>query len=176
MKLYILRDSKAKAGIYRLTHKESEKSYVGSAKDLKSRMTYCFNLKYLERRIKVNKSLIYRALQKHGYSAFSLYILEYCDLSTLLEREQHYIDNLEHMYNILQFAYSRKGLKHTKASIELIKKSHANSPVLSEQDKASNSANRTAASPTAQTVKVTHNVTRNTQSFLLLEEGQTILE
>jgi hypothetical protein len=75
MKLYILRDNKAKAGIYRLTHKESGKSYVGSAKDLKSRMTDYFSLKYLERRIKANKSLIYRALLKHGYSAFSLDIL-----------------------------------------------------------------------------------------------------
>jgi len=75
MKLYILRVNKGKADIYRLTHKESEKFYVDSAKDLKSRMTNYFSLKYLERRIKTNKSLIYRALLKHEYFAFSLDIL-----------------------------------------------------------------------------------------------------
>ncbi len=75
------------------------------------------------------------------------------------------------MYNILQFAYSRKGLKHTKASIEPMKKSHANSPVFTEVDKARNSANRTAASPTAQTVMVTHNETRNTKEFPSIRRG-----
>ena len=134
-------------------------------------MTDYFSVKYLERRIKTNKSLIYKALSKHGYSAFSLDILEYCDLSTLLEREQYYLDNLEHMYNILQFAYSRKGMKHTKTSIELMKKSHANRPVLTEEDKARNSANRTAASPTAQAVIVTHNETRNTKEFPSIRRG-----
>lgn len=99
-------------------------------------MTDYFSVKYLKRRIKTKQSLIYRALLKHGYSSFSLDILEYCDLSTLLEREQYYLDNWQHMYNILKFAYYRKGLKHTKASIELMKKSHANRTVLTEQDKA----------------------------------------
>jgi len=126
-------------------------------------MTDYFSVKYLERRIKTNKSLIYRALLKHGYSAFSLDILEYCNSSTLLERKQYYLDNLDHMYNILQFAYYKKGMKHTKASIELMKKYHANRPVLTEQDKARNYANRTAASPTAQTVIITHNETGKTK-------------
>jgi len=75
------------------------------------------------------------------------------------------------MYNILQFAYSRRGLKHTKASIELMKKSHANSPVLTEVDKARNSANRTAASSTEQTVMVTHNETRNTKKLPSIRRG-----
>jgi len=89
----------------------------------------------------------------------------------LIEREQYYLDNLDHSYNILQFAYSRKGLKHTKASIELMKKSHANRPVLTEQDKAINYAKRTAASHTAQTVIVTHNETGNTQVFPSIRRG-----
>jgi len=52
-----------------------------------------------------------------------------------------------------------------------MKKSHANIPVLTEQDKARNSANRTAASPTAQTVMVTHNETRNTKEFPSIRRG-----
>lgn len=121
MKIDTLRVNKAKAGIYRWTQKVSGKSYIGSAKNLKSRVTDYFSVKYLVRRIMTNQSLIYSAPLKHGYSAFSLDIIEYCCLFTLLEREQYYLDNLEHMYNILQFAYSRQGLKHTGASIGLIK-------------------------------------------------------
>lgn len=75
------------------------------------------------------------------------------------------------MYNILQFAYSRQGLKHIKANTELMKKSHANSPVLTGVDKARNSANRTAASPTEQTVMVTHNETINTKEFPSIRRG-----
>lgn len=75
------------------------------------------------------------------------------------------------MYNILKFAYSRKGLKHTKASIELMKKSHANRPVLTEEDKAKNSANRTAASSTAQAVIVIHKETKNTKEFPSIRRG-----
>lgn len=55
LKLYILKDNNAKAGIYRWTHKESAKSYVGSAKNLKKRMTDYFSVKYLKSRIKLTK-------------------------------------------------------------------------------------------------------------------------
>jgi len=59
-----------------------------------------------------SESLIYRALLKYGYSAFRLDIIEYCDISILTEREQYYLDNLKHEYNILPFAYTTLGHKH----------------------------------------------------------------
>lgn len=66
-------------------------------------------------------SAIYRALLKYGYSKFSLYILEYCDSSVLIEREQYYLDKLKPKYNILRTAGSVAGLKHSEASLELIR-------------------------------------------------------
>jgi group I intron endonuclease len=65
---------------------------------------------------------IYRALLHHGYSKFSLSILEYIDISGLsksearkliLEREQFYIDNLSPEYNINPKAGSRLGSTHS---------------------------------------------------------------
>lgn len=44
--------------------------------------------------------IIYKALLKHGYSNFSLKILEYCEPSKCVEREQYYIDLLKPEYNI----------------------------------------------------------------------------
>jgi group I intron endonuclease len=69
-----------------------------------------------------NKSKIYRALLKNGYSNFKLNILEYCDPSVLILREQYYLDTLNPSYNILKFAGSLKGFKHSKASLKSMSK------------------------------------------------------
>ena len=65
--------------------------------------------------------MIYRALLKYGYSSFKLDILEYCNPNALIEREQHYFDTLKPEYNILKFAKSLKGFKHSEASIKLMR-------------------------------------------------------
>ena len=86
----ILNDNKKKSGIYAWVHIESGKKYVGSSVDLYRRFTQYFNVKYLTRTSK--SSYICRALLKDGYSKFSLDILELCDTSILIQREQYYID------------------------------------------------------------------------------------
>ena len=74
---------------------------------------------------------ISRALILHTYSAFSLTILEYIDISNLslekarkliLEREQHYIDSLSPVYNINPIAGSRLGSRHTEETKVLMRK------------------------------------------------------
>lgn len=52
---------------------------------------------------------ICRALLKYGYSNFKLEILEYCEPSNCLEREQYYLDSLKPEYNILKIAGSCLG-------------------------------------------------------------------
>jgi group I intron endonuclease len=42
------------------------------------------------------------ALLKHGYSNFSLTILEFCDINTLILREKFYFDQYSPEYNILK--------------------------------------------------------------------------
>lgn len=54
------------------------------------------------------------ALLKHGYSSFSLLILEFCVISDLLERENHYFKLLKPEYNILTKAGSSLGFKHSE--------------------------------------------------------------
>ncbi len=58
--------------------------------------------------------LICKALLKYGYSNFSLEILEYCDPSECISREDYYLKLLDPKYNILQEAGSSIGLKHTE--------------------------------------------------------------
>lgn len=104
-KKVILKDNNGKAGIYRWTHIESGKSYVGSSLNLSRRLRNYFSISYLEKSNGGN-SIIYNALLKYGYSAFMLEILEYCDPKDITNREQYYIDLLRPEYNILRVARS----------------------------------------------------------------------
>jgi len=40
--------------------------------------------------------MIYKALLKYGYSSFKLDIIEYCKPDIIIEREQYYLDYLNH--------------------------------------------------------------------------------
>lgn len=122
----ILTDNKGKAGIYMWIHNESGKRYVGSAVDLEKRMSCYFSSAYLER---FKSMYICNALRLHGYSAFSLSILVYVDISPnlskddvrklILNHEQYYLDLIfsldeSNTYNILMVAGSPLGYKHTE--------------------------------------------------------------
>lgn len=118
-KAIILKENKGKAGIYLWTNKINGKRYVGSSIDLSARLRNYFNLSYLASSKDI--MIIYKALLAYGFKNFTLEILEYCDPSVLLEREQYYIDTLNPEYNILKIAGSRLGVKHTLDTIEKIK-------------------------------------------------------
>ena len=115
-KVSILNENKNKSGIYCWTNIESGKKYVGSSVNLYTRFMQYYNIKYITRASK--SSLICRALLKYGHSNFSLEILEYCEPSVLVEREQYYIDLLKPEYNILKVAGSLFGYKHTVESLQ----------------------------------------------------------
>lgn len=89
-------------------------------------MANCFSIKYLEIRIKTTNSLIYKAQLKYGHSAFRLDIIEYCNSSILKKRAQCYMDHLEHKYNILEFAHTLLGYKHTHEASDKMKQKAAN--------------------------------------------------
>lgn len=112
LKLSILNDNKLKAGIYRIINNTTGESYVGSSINISQRFKNYFNINYISTGAK--SSRICRALLKYGYSNFSLEIIEYCDVSVLLERETFYIQTLKPEYNILQSGGSNLGYKHTE--------------------------------------------------------------
>ena len=59
---------------------------------------------------------IYKSLLKHGYAKFRLEILEYCSSDKLLTREQFYFDKFNPEYNLLKFAGSSLGYRHSEAA------------------------------------------------------------
>nr|YP_009663721.1 hypothetical protein [Dactylella tenuis]QCW06858.1 hypothetical protein [Dactylella tenuis] len=121
MRVLILKENKAKTGIYKWTNKLNNECYIGSSINLWRRFLNYFNLSYLSS-VK-NNLRISRALIKYGYANFSLEILEYCEKSVLLKREQYYLDLLKPEYNIEKIAGSSLGLKHSKETRAKISKS-----------------------------------------------------
>jgi group I intron endonuclease len=88
------------AGVYKRINKINNNIYVGSSIELSNRFTRYFNRSYL----KSNNYIISKALLKYGYEKFSLEIIEYCDASIVLIREQYYLDLFNPIYNIAKTA------------------------------------------------------------------------
>ena len=88
----------------------------GSSQNLYLRFRRYYNISYLTQEIKINKSKIYRALLKYGYSKFSLVILEHCSPEDSIKKEQYFLDMLgkDSNYNILLKAGSSRGFKHSE--------------------------------------------------------------
>lgn len=115
----ILDDNRGKSGIYLWTNLISGKRYVGSSVDIRDRMYSYYNVKYLS----FQKSMhICASLLKHGYSNFSLTILEYCEPEKCLEREGYYFKLLQPEYNIsLDPTWSRNLLSVFMKMMHLIR-------------------------------------------------------
>nr|QCW06914.1 hypothetical protein [Drechslerella brochopaga] len=107
----IIKENKGISGVYMWENKENGYKYIGSSEILSRRFLQYYNTKHL---LKNSYMVIYRALLKHGYSNFSLSILEYCEADKCLEKEQYYINLLKPEYNILPTAGSNLGYKHTE--------------------------------------------------------------
>ena len=120
-KLEILKSIKGKSGIYMWTNKLNGKKYLGNSVDLRRGLLEYYNTNRLLDGVSMP---IYKAFLKHGYSNFSLDILEFCDKDNLILREKHYFNIYSPEYNILKepLTPSRgKGWKHSEATIEKIK-------------------------------------------------------
>ena len=117
-KFIIYKENKNKSGIYRWNNLITNKSYIGSSISLDIRFSNYYSLAYLKRKVGKGSSIIYNSLLKHGYNNFSLDILEYCEPSILIKREQYYLDILKPEYNILKIAGSLYGFKQRIDSIE----------------------------------------------------------
>lgn len=104
-----IKENRGKSGIYRWVNTLTGETYVGSSVNLSKRFSVYFSKKSVEEVLSRSKSIILSALVKHGYSNFRLEILEYCESSQTITREQYYLDLLCPEYNILSIANSSLG-------------------------------------------------------------------
>lgn len=111
MRKDIYKETKDKSGIYMFTNKLTNDIYIGQSINLANRFKNYFNISYLKHK---DSLVISRALIKYGFSNFSITILEYCEISDLVTREQYYFDILKPKYNTLKIAGSSLTHKHTE--------------------------------------------------------------
>lgn len=99
------------SGIYKITHTESNRFYVGSAKSIKSRWsTHRQDLIKNKHHSKYLQSIY----NKYGKDSIIYEVIEYCEISELLIREQHYLDTLKPVLNTVKTAGSPIGYKHSE--------------------------------------------------------------
>ena len=105
--------------IYTIICKETNKQYIGSALNhAKRKREHFYNLKNNKH---PNKKL-QNAYNIYGADCFDFKIIEVVeDEKKLIEREQHYIDNLKPIYNICRVAGSSLGLKRTNDTRDKIR-------------------------------------------------------
>jgi group I intron endonuclease len=96
-KAQILSDNLNKSGIYMWKNLQNDKRYIGSSNNLRVRFLKYFNTNSLRKK---KYMAICCAILKHGYSNFSLTIIEYCEAEQCLEREDFYLSSWKPEYNI----------------------------------------------------------------------------
>lgn len=100
-------------GIYQIVNLVNNKSYIGSASNIKQRWsnhkTHLYNNKH-------HSKYLQNAWNKYGESMFVIKILHLCDKDkdVLLKLEQFYLDTLKPEYNIAKLAGSCLGIKLSK--------------------------------------------------------------
>lgn len=97
------------SGIYIIKSTINDKCYVGSAISIIRRIRDHKN--FLRNDKHYNKKL-QNHYNKYGIDSLSYNILEYCDKSILIEREQYFIDNLRPFFNICKIAGTTLGITY----------------------------------------------------------------
>lgn len=123
-----------RSGIYCITNTETAMQYVGSAVDLDGRFKR--HIRQMKAGTHPNKFLL-MDYDRHGEQSFRFEVLELCSDTVLLEREQHWIDQLGAAvtgYNIALTAGSpMKGRKQSEATRAKMREAHRNRKPISEE-------------------------------------------
>ncbi len=98
------------SGIYEIKNIVNGNNYIGSAINIYKR--WGSHKDELRKQNHKNKHL-QNAWNKYGEDSFCFSILEMCNPAQTIEREQHYIDTINPVYNIARVAGSTLGKKHT---------------------------------------------------------------
>jgi group I intron endonuclease len=101
------------SGVYQILNITNGHKYIGSAIDIYFR--WLLHIRQLHNH-KHHSIYLQRAWDKYGESCFMFQSIELCNPDDLLNREQHYMDNLSPEYNILKKAGSVLGLQHSAES------------------------------------------------------------
>ena len=101
---------KMASGIYEIFNTVNDKRYIGSSYDVAARL---YEHRRLLRNFKHHSIALQRAWNKYGEGVFEFRLLEACNSSELITKEQEWMTKLGAHYNMCPIAGSRLGKKHT---------------------------------------------------------------
>ena len=105
------------SGIYCIERIETGEKYIGKGKNLKREMN----------RSHKECPCLYNAIKKYGENSFIRYIIEYCEIEELNEKEQDYIENLNTLrpngYNLTKGGNGQMGWIPSPETREKIRQS-----------------------------------------------------
>lgn len=107
-------------GVYKISNKITNESYIGSSINLKKRKSDHF---YLLKQGKHGNSHLQNSYKKYGIENFDFSILEFCKPDECLIVEQKHINQTKPEFNINPIAGNSLGVKHKKETIEKIRNS-----------------------------------------------------
>ncbi|MFI0436041.1 MAG: GIY-YIG nuclease family protein [Parachlamydiaceae bacterium] len=107
-----------------------DRFYIGSSVSIKSRWER--HLRDLKNGVHNNKMLQGHFI-KYSQNDLTFDILENCDTSILIQKEQYYITLLSPTFNVLKRAYSMLGYKHSEYAVAKIKAKNIGRKMTDEQ-------------------------------------------
>jgi group I intron endonuclease len=128
------------SGIYSIVNTVNGNRYVGSVVNIQKRWVHH---QHKLRKNKHHNTHLQRAWNKYGEDVFCFEVLEYAPKSSLLEREQLYLDRMQPAYNIAKVAgINMLGVKHKEETKKKMSKAAKGKPKSTEH-RASLSAAKT---------------------------------
>lgn len=103
----------ARSGIYQIVNTTNGKRYVGSAKSFRVRWAKHLGDLRLNRH---HSAYLQRSWNAHGSDKFIFEIVEFCEPSELITREQAWLDLLSPQYNVSPTAGSCLGMRHSEST------------------------------------------------------------
>lgn len=100
------------SGVYSIRNTENDNLYIGSSRDIESRWA---RHKRLLQSGNHHSRHLQNAWNCYGNDCFEFEIIETCDVDTLIEVEQKYIDDHSPVYNVSPTAGRTAGVVRTKA-------------------------------------------------------------
>ena len=108
----------AQTGIYKIKSKTNGRLYIGSSENITRR--WSTHLSELSRNVH-HSIILQNHVNKYGLEDLKFVVIEICEVSNLIKKEQYYLDCLKPYFNVRKIADSNRGIKRSDETKEKLR-------------------------------------------------------